>query len=121
MTLNTVFSIIKKVVDICFVWIILYYILRSIRKNVKLSMLIKGIVIVVLVKLISDYFGLVTVGLLFEYVITWAPLAIIIIFQPEIRTTLESLGKANLLGRHKTLTVNEREKLVSELGIALDY
>jgi len=121
MTLSTVFSIIKKVVDICFVWVILYYILRSIRKNVKLSMLIKGIVIVVLIKLVSDYFGLVTVGLLFEYVITWAPLAIIIIFQPEIRTTLESLGKANLLGRHKTLTVNEREKLVSELGIALDY
>ena len=121
MTLNTIFSILKKLVDICFVWVIIYYLLRNIRKNVKLSMLIKGLIILVIIKLVSDYFDLVTVGLLFEYVITWAPLAIIIIFQPEIRNTLEQLGKANLLGRHKTLTVTERERIISELGIALDY
>lgn len=121
MTLSTIFSILKKLVDICFVWVIIYYLLRNIRKNVKLSMLIKGLIILVIIKLVSDYFDLVTVGLLFEYVITWAPLAIIIIFQPEIRNTLEQIGKTNLLGRHKTLTVSERERLISELGIALDY
>lgn len=121
MTLSTIFSILKKLVDICFVWVIIYYLLRNIRKNVKLSMLVKGLIILVIIKLVSDYFDLVTVGLLFEYVITWAPLAIIIIFQPEIRNALEQIGKTNLLGRHKTLTVSERERLISELGIALDY
>ena len=121
MTFDSILSIIKKIVDICIVWVIMYYLLRSIRKNVKLSMLVKGIIVVVIIKLISDYFGLVTIGLLFEYLITWGPLAIIIIFQPEIRNTLEQIGKTNLLGRHKTLTVNEREKVISELGIALDY
>ena len=121
MTLDSILSIIKKIIDICIVWVIMYYLLRSIRKNVKLSMLVKGIIVVVIVKLISDYFGLVTIGLLFEYLITWGPLAIIIIFQPEIRNTLEQLGKTNLLGRHKTLTVTERERVISELGIALDY
>ena len=34
---------------------------------------------------------------------------------------LAQLGKANLLGRHKTLTVNEREKVVTELGVSLKY
>ena len=121
MNINTIFSIIKKIVDICFVWVIIYYVIKNIRKNVKLSMLIKGILVVIIIKLISDYFGLVTIGLLFEYIITWGPLAIIIIFQPEIRTALEQLGKTKLLGRHKTLTISERERLVSELGIALDY
>jgi len=121
MTLDSVLSIIKKIIDICIVWVIMYYLLRSIRKNVKLSMLVKGIIVVVIIKLISDYFGLVTIGLLFEYLITWGPLAIIIIFQPEIRNTLEQLGKTNLLGRHKTLSVNERERVISELGITLDY
>ena len=121
MTLDSILSIIKKIIDICIVWVILYYLLRSIRKNVKLSMLVKGILIVVIIKLISDYFGLVTIGLLFEYIITWGPLAIIIIFQPEIRNTLEQLGKTNLLGRHKTLSVNERERVITELGITLDY
>ena len=121
MSLDSVLSIVKKIIDICIVWVILYYLLRSIRKNVKLSMLVKGIIVVVIIKLISDYFGLVTIGLLFEYLITWGPLAIIIIFQPEIRNTLEQLGKTNLLGRHKTLSVTEREKIITELGIALDY
>ena len=121
MTLDSFLSIIKKIIDICIIWVILYYLLRSIRKNVKLSMLVKGIIVVVIIKLISDYFGLVTIGLLFEYLITWGPLAIIIIFQPEIRNTLEQLGKTNLLGRHKTLSVNERERIITELGITLDY
>ena len=121
MNFTTIISIAKKIVDICFVWIIIYYILKNVRKNVKFSMIFKGIIIVFIIKLISDYFGLVTIGLLFEYIITWGPIAIIIIFQPEIRTALEQIGKANLLGRHKTLTVSEREKIVTELGIALDY
>lgn len=121
MSLDSFLTIFKKVVDICLVWIMSYYILKNIRKNVKFSLLFKGILIVVLVKIISDWFGLVTIGLLFEYVITWGPLAIIIIFQPEIRSVLEQLGKTNLLGRHKTLTISEREKLVYEIGLSLEY
>ncbi len=121
MTLDSVLSIIKKIIDICIVWVIMYYLLRSIRKNVKLSMLVKGIIVVVIIKLISDYFGLVTIGLLFEYLITWGPLAIIIIFQPEIRNVLEQLGRSQLLGRHKVLTVDEREKVVYEIVNACEY
>ncbi len=121
MNLDGILTIIKKIVDICLVWIILYYILKNIRKNVKFSMLFKGILAIVIIKLISDYFGLVTIGLLFEYVISWGPLAIIIIFQPEIRNVLEQLGRTKLLGRHKTLSITERERLVSELGLAVDY
>lgn len=121
MNLNTAWTLFKQIVDICFVWVVIYYILKNVRKNVKLSLLLKGIIFVLIIKIISDKFGLVTIGLLFEYIITWGPLALIIIFQPEIRTALEQLGKTKLLGKHKTLTVNERERLVSELGIALDY
>ena len=51
----------------------------------------------------------------------WGPLALIIIFQPEIRNTLEQLGRTQLLGRHKTLTVSEREKMVSEIVTAVEY
>ena len=121
MSLDSVLSIIKKIVDICLVWLILYYILKNVRKNVKFSMILKGIIIIVLIKLVSDYFGLVTIGLLFEYVISWAPIALIIIFQPEIRSALEQLGKAKLLGSHKTLSLSEREKMVTEIGGSLEY
>mgnify|MGYP000015499208 FL=1 len=59
--------------------------------------------------------------MLLEYVISWGPLAVIIIFQPEIRNVLESIGRSQLLGRHKTLTVDEREKLVYEIINAVEY
>ena len=74
-----------------------------------------------ILKLVSDFVGLTTIGLLLEYVIQWGPLAIIIIFQPEIRNILEQLGRTHLLGRHKVLTVDERERLVYEIINAMDY
>ena len=51
-------------------------------------LIFKGVIIIVFVKLLSDYLNLTTVGLLLEYVIMWGPLALIIIFQPEIRLAL---------------------------------
>ena len=71
--------------------------------------------------MISDIFKLTTVGLFLEYIIMWGPLALIIIFQPEIRNILEHLGRKQLLGRHKILTLDEREKLVYEVMNAVEY
>ena len=51
----------------------------------------------------------------------WGPLALIIIFQPEIRTVLEQLGRSQLLGRHKVLTGDEREMVITETIEAIDY
>ena len=62
-------------------------------------LLFKGVLIVIIIKLLSDYLNLTTIGLLLEYVIEWGPLALIIIFQPEIRNILEHLGRKQLLGR----------------------
>ena len=51
----------------------------------------------------------------------YGPLALIVIFQPEIRNILEQLGRNQLLGRHKVLTVDEREHMVYEIVQAMDY
>ena len=121
MNTNLLFTIIRNVIDICLVWFGIYYILKNIRNNVKMTLLFKGVIILIVVKLLSDWLNLFTVGLLLEYVIMWGPLALIIIFQPEIRSALEQLGRTQLLGRHKTLTVSEREKMVSEIVNAVEY
>ena len=121
MTVDSIITIVKKVIDISLVWILFYQILKNIRNNVKLTLLFKGVAIILILKLVSDFIGLTTVGLLLEYVIQWGPLAIIIIFQPEIRNILEQLGRTHLLGRHKVLTVDERERLVYEIINAMDY
>lgn len=121
MTWDLVLSTIKKILDVSIVWFALYFIFKNIRNNVKMSMLFKGIIFILMIKIVSDFMGLVTIGLMLEYVIMWGPLALIIIFQPEIRNVLEQIGKTKLLGRHKLLTVDEREKLVYEIVGAVEY
>ena len=119
--LNTIINIVTKVLDIAIVWFILYELLKYARTNFKLTLIFKGVLIIVGLKLVSEWLNLNTVGIILEYVISWGPLAIIIIFQPEIRNVLESIGRSQLLGRHKTLTVDEREKMVYEIINACEY
>lgn len=121
MTLTSVWGIITRILDICIVWLMFYYILKNLKNNVKLVLIFKGIVIIILIKVLSNWLNLYTIGLLLEYVIAWGPLALIIIFQPEIRTVLESIGRSQLLGRHKVLTVDEREKVVFEIMNAVEH
>lgn len=121
MTIDSVLTIIKDIIDICLVWTLIYFVLKSIKNNVKFTMLFKGIIIIVIIKLISDLFDLTAIGLLLEYVVMWGPLALVIIFQPEIRSVLEQLGRSQLLGRHKVLTISERERIVYEIGLSLEY
>lgn len=120
-TVNDVLTILRQIVDVSIVWLIIYYILKNVKNNVKLSLIFKGVVFIILLKVASYVFNLVTVGLLLEYIIQWGPIALIVIFQPEIRTILEQLGRTQLLGRHKVLTVDERERMVYEMVNAIDY
>ena len=121
MTIEVVWTVLKKIIDVILVWFVFYFILKNIRNNVKMTMLFKGIVVLLLIKLVSDTLGLVTIGIIFEYLIMWGPLALVIIFQPEIRGALEQIGRTQLLGRHKTLTMGEREELVFEVIQAVEY
>ena len=84
-------------------------------------LLFKGILVILVLKIISDVLSLATIGYLLDYVIMYGPLALIVIFQPEIRNVLEQLGRSQLLGRHKILTVDGREKVVYEIVNAVDY
>jgi len=118
---TTITSIIVKILDIAIVWFMFYQLLKYSRNNFKLTFIFKGVVVIVVLKILSDWLHLNTVGIILEYIISWGPLALIIIFQPEIRNVLESIGRSQLLGRHKTLTVDEREKLVYEIINAVDY
>ncbi len=121
MTLSSIWSIITKIIDISVVWLMFYYILKNIKNNVKMVLIVKGVILILIIKILSDVLKLNTVGLLLEYVIEWGPLAIIVLFQPEIRNVLESIGRTQLLGRHKILSVDEREHVVYEIMDAVEY
>ena len=122
MTINSVLTIIQTIVDISLVWMLIYFVLKNLKNNVKMILIFKGVLIIIILKLLSDYvFKLTTVGYLLEYVKMWGPLALIIIFQPEIRNILEQLGRKQIITNHRTLTMDEREKVVYEITNAVDY
>ncbi len=121
MSLQAIWALLTKVLDICVVWLLFYYILKNIKNNVKMILIVKGVILILFIEIFSKIFNLYTVGIILEYIFEWGPLAIIIIFQPEIRSVLESIGRTQLLGRHKTLTGDEREKMVCEIMEAVEY
>ena len=120
MTFDSIVDLAKSIIDVLIVWLVLYYILKSLSKNLKMVLLFKGIIFILILKILSDWFDLVTIGFLLDYVIEWGILALIVIFQPEIRNVLEQLGRSQLLGRHKVLTIDERERIVYEIVSAMD-
>ena len=121
MTLSMIWEIITKIIDIGVVWLVFYFILKNIKNNIKMVLIFKGVILILLIKLLSDLLNLYTVGIILQYCLEWGPLAIIVIFQPEIRSVLESIGRTQLLGRHKVLTLDEREKVVNEIMKACDW
>ena len=122
MTINSVLTIIQTIVDITLVWMLIYFVLKNLKNNIKMILIFKGVLIIIILKLLSDYvFKLTTLGYLLEYVKMWGPLALIIIFQPEIRNILEQLGRKQIITNHRTLTMDEREKVVYEITNAVDY
>jgi len=121
MSTNGLLTMLQKIIDIGIVWALIYYVLKNLKNNIKMVLIFKGVIMIILIKILSDVFSLTTVGLLLEYVIMWGPLALIIIFQPEIRNILEHLGRKQILTKHRVLTMDEREKLIYEIMNSVEY
>ena len=52
MTLTTVWSLFTKILDICIVWFLFYFILKNIRNNVKMILIVKGVLLVILIEIL---------------------------------------------------------------------
>ena len=115
LTLNNLLTIIKQLADIGVVWLLFYYLLKIVKNNSRTIQIFKGILVVVIAQWLAGFLGLHTVETLAASIMNWGLLAIIIIFQPEIRNILEKIGKTNVFSPISTLTYNERENLVEEL------
>jgi len=101
--------------DILILWVLLYYTIKIVRNNSRTAQIFKGIILILIIRAIANFFGFKAVDWLAGVLVTYGFLAIIIIFQPEIRSLLEKLGKSSVFSRLNTLSVNERLRLVDEL------
>ncbi|MCL2677021.1 MAG: diadenylate cyclase CdaA [Streptococcaceae bacterium] len=80
------------ILDIAIVAFFLYRAIRFVQ-GTKLVSLIRGVIVFIALKIIASLIGLTTVEWLLNQVITYGVIAGVIIFQPEIRRALESLGR----------------------------
>lgn len=96
-------------------WFLFYYAIKFVRNNARTIQIFKGIIVVLLVNGVSKFLGFTTIAYFTDMFINWGFLAIIVIFQPEIRGLLERLGKTNAFSSISTLLSNEKEKLAEEV------
>lgn len=118
-TLSTLKTIVTSILDLLVVWLILYYVLRLVRTNSRTIQIFKGIILVIVVDALSRLLDLTTVNYFADMFLNWGFLALIIIFQPELRSMLERMGKSNMFNRMESLSGNEKEKLVDQLVTAV--
>lgn len=105
---------ISQIVDILLVTYVFYKLIMLIR-GTKAVQLLKGIVVIVAVWLASSFFELRTMGWLMDKAITYGLLAIIIIFQPELRRALEQLGRGKLFSRTGAAEEEEIENSINAI------
>jgi len=113
-------KIITSLLDLLIVWYVLY-LLITVFKGTKAIQLLKGIVVIVIGQQISKILNLTATSKLFDIVIQWGVLALIVIFQPEIRRALEQLGRGSFLKRYTNTYSRDEEKLIQSVSKVVQY
>lgn len=87
---------ISDVIDIAILSFLIYKLIWMTRKN-SFGRVIKGVGVVLVIMLLASSMKLYAVSYLFNFVFEWGVLALVILFQPEIRRILERMGDSRLL------------------------
>ena len=87
---------IRDVIDILIVAVVLYK-LFTLIKETRAEQLIKGIGILLVLTKLSDWAELYTINWILANAMTVGTLALLIVFQPELRRGLESIGRSRFL------------------------
>ncbi len=88
-------DIVIALFDIAITALVLYFILLLLRDS-RAWQLLRGIILIVIFALAASALGLNTIGFMLNRTISILAIAIIVIFQPELRRTLEAVGRNRL-------------------------
>ncbi len=116
------------VVEIFIITVLFYYILVWI-KNTRAWMLLRGLMVIMIFVGIAAVFQMNTIVWIAKNTLSVAIIAIVVIFQPEMRKALENLGRKNIIlslfsvgfskeetGKFSDKTINEMVKACYEMG-----
>lgn len=104
---------ITDVLDILIVGYVAYKLYELIRET-RAEQLVKGIFIIVISLKLSEVFQLHTVNWILKNTMTVGLIAIIIVFQPELRRILEYIGRTKLIIKNGNDFVKQKTDVINE-------
>nr|WP_157884921.1 diadenylate cyclase CdaA [Ezakiella massiliensis] len=105
----------NNVIDILIIAFIVYQ-LYELVKQTRAEQLAKGLVILLVVTKLSEWFKLYTLRWLLNWLLGAGLIAIVVIFQPEIRRAFESIGRSKIIGkRFGTNSDNQYDGVIEEI------
>ena len=102
------------ILDVAIVLFIFYRLYLAIR-GTRAVQLLKGLAVLVIFSLISQWAGLNITGWLLNQTLTVGLVALPIIFYPELRRALEHIGRGSLFSKSSFLAPVERTHAIDEL------
>jgi len=111
---------ITDLIDIAIVAFVVYKVLGFIRET-RAAQLVKGLVFLLVATFLSDIFNLYTVNWILRGTMTLGVVALVVIFQPELRRGLEYIGRSKFTsGQFGTVDKEKSKKMVSEFVHAIE-
>ena len=107
------FELVTLIIDIAIVIFLAYCFIRIVKGS-RAWQLIKGIALLVIATWISGLFNLKILNWILTGIMNWGVIAIIVIFQPELRRALEQLGTNKItkfFGIDKDLSTKTKEDI----------
>ncbi len=116
--LISIFSI-TDVLDILIVAFIIYKLLGFIRET-RAEQLAKGLLLLVIATLASESLKLYTLHWILEGAMTVGLIAIVVLFQPELRRLLENLGRSKITKVFGGIDKEDAKRMVSQMVEAIE-
>lgn len=107
---------ISDIVEIIIIAVLVYYLILWFRKS-RAWVLLKGILMLVLFMFVATLFHLTTLLWIINKTLNVGIIAIVIIFQPELRRALEQLGKKNVIFKVLKFGSNAAEERFSDKSV----
>ena len=103
------------VFDIILVAVLIYYAFNFLR-NRRAGKLVFGVVILFALQLLSDLLGLVATQFILQNVLQLGLIALLILFQPELRSALEKMGGSGALRSFIGITGEREDKATAAIA-----
>lgn len=112
---------ILDIVDILIVAFVIYKVLGFIKES-RAQQLFKGLLVLLVTMFVSDFLGLHTLNWILQRGMAVGVVALVVVFQPELRRGLEYMGRSKIMGPAiARVDQSQAREIIRNLVAAIEY